>query len=252
MIADTLIRRRTQLDLLGALCATRARARLVPPGGTPDHPLANSRFLELTSNQLILEYPAASTPDEWATGRPLDVYFSHEGTLRTFRTRPLGPATTAAGVRVLRLGMPLYLELLERRDTFRASLGSVGPITAAFTSIDDNQQHFPAELTNFSNGGLGAVTASDDSATIRRGGVYWAVCELPGEPQPLEFVVRLVHVRPDPTGDNLVLGAVFCGGDDPTRLHQQVQTLARFVRRQENTRYDRVTRPQEGGASACW
>jgi c-di-GMP-binding flagellar brake protein YcgR len=251
MIADTLVRRRTQLDLLGALCATRARAQLVPPGGTPERPLANSRFLELTGNALVLEHPVAGGPADWASGTSMDVYFSHEGTLRTFRTRSLGPATTA-GQRVLRLAMPLYLEVLERRDTFRASLTGVGPIHATFTSLDDDRQSFLAELTNFSTGGLGAVLAAPSAPAVRRGGVYWAACELPGEAQRLEFVVRVVHAQPDAARANVVLGAVFCAGDDPTRLHEQVQTLARFVRRQENTRPARIASPQEGGASACW
>jgi len=227
-----LCRRKTQLDLLAIVCARRAQARVALPTSTPvgDVP---TRFLALEPDRLLLAWPPGGTGGIPVSGARVDVFFVeggvHYALVAETRGRDLFLTPKGASVAAWVLSVPLRVEQRQQREHFRVSLADLPPVEAVFTATADGRSRFRARLSNISKGGLGAVAWCVGRAEPEVGETYWVDFQLPGLPDPFEFVVRVVHVRPGGPSGGLVIGGVFCAGDDGRMQRGALQRIEAFV-----------------------
>lgn len=251
MPSPCLTRRRTQLELLSAMCAGRQRARVCVPGQDPGKTTVNTRFLALEDESLLLEWPLSPLGVLAGNGRELEVFFEHEGERFAFRSAGLGRVwwvcPRRGHVAAWSMELPLRIDRRQQRSNFRVSLADLAPIPVHFTCTADEASGFAARLVNISAGGLGAVAQADQPATAAVGELHWVRFRLPSQGSPFEFVVRIKHVHTlDPSG-TVVLGCVFCGGDDASTQRAHVRRIEQFVAERQRAQLRRAgVRATEG------
>jgi c-di-GMP-binding flagellar brake protein YcgR len=159
----------------------------------------------------------------------VDVSFVHAGQSYTFRSETRGRVwwhcPRPAQVETWKLSLPLRVQEQRARRHMRLDLADL-PVDAGFTSVLDGGPSFRAHVRNVSAGGLSAV-AGRAARAVRPGELYWARFNLPGDPQLFEFVVRIAHVRPNPS--ELVFGCAYCATDDPLLLDRQLAQLENYL-----------------------
>jgi hypothetical protein len=231
MTALALTRRKTQLNVLAQACQERRWAHVAPASGAAARrDQAQVRFLALERDGLLLQWPPQGTGAIAPRDTLVDVSFHHDGRVLGFRTQSRGlvpnPATTAPA---WRLAVPLCVERRDRRQHGRFSLAGSAPIPVCCTSVADGQRMFTAQLHNFSRGGVRAGAPRAVADWVQPGDLLWARFALPGQPQPLEFVVRVVHLQPSADNERLVLGCRFCPADDPRQRDRQLDEARRCL-----------------------
>lgn len=230
MSASTLVRRKVQLEALQQACAARRRVRVTPAGACEARGTVHTRLYELTTTDVLLEWPTALVAPT-GEGVIVDVYFPHEDELLAFRTRSLGRLRCDSHMLATvlwRLDLPVCIENRQQRRQVRVSLDEVEPLMVRFINQRD-ETSFAAQLTNLSASGLGALAPADALPHARTGELYWTRFTLPGEPAPVELVVRLVHNRPLLPQQAAQLGCVFCAGEDPAAHNDRIGRIADFV-----------------------
>ncbi len=237
MATFSLNRRKTQLELLAAACASRDRARVRRVGGPEAPPVAVTRFLALRDDDLLLDWPLGGLSQNVSSDALVDVHFEREQQRYAFRTRTRGRMIWTCGRRGVvpawRLAAPLCVEPREQRTNPRVSLTNFGCITARFTNVADPQRMFAARLTNLATGGLGGIAPLSASRVARSGDLYWANFALPHESGPCEPVVRLVHVRANEGAGALSFGGIFCASDGVPAQGEQRTRIERFIFRSQ-------------------
>lgn len=240
MAALCLTRRKTQLELLADACRQRQRARVLLPRAAEHQLVAHTRFLALTRNALLLEWPDCVPDHEIVRDATLDIHFEHDDQHFAFRTQSHGCACWHDSPRccrtpVWKLNVPLCVVRREQRAYRRMSLAEVGQVAARFTSVADPSCTFTAQLTDVSGGGLGGTAWLPAARFARPGDLFWTDFELPEDSQTFEFVVRLVHAQEVAPQGNVALGCTFCPAEDPTTQRDQLRRIEQFLARQEGT-----------------
>ena len=246
MTFAALTSRHALLEILFALCARRAQARLRGVAGDLIPATAHTRFSGLRADRIALEWPARL---DWPVDTPFDVQFVHRGIALTFLTRVVDFATRASG-RIAWLPIPVRFVPNEARCNQRYRLDSCGPVSATFTNIENETRRFAVTLENISAGGLGAIVRPEEANSVRLEGLYRVRFELPLDPRPLAFIARVVHTHALAEG-GARLGAVFCALDEPTLNASQLEQIERFARSQIGVRRNRACSHGEGGIRPC-
>jgi hypothetical protein len=233
--------RKAQLDLLAEVCAQRRPARVALTGPTERRIITNTYFVAVDQNELLLKWPPRGVGGDVANDAAADVYFGHGGDRLAFRSRTLGQiwrtSCSRGAIPLWRLAVPLCIERKQQRAHPRLSLASLDPITAHFTNVADPDCVFTARLTNVSDGGLGCTAPMAAAGAIRSGNLYWTEFNLPCEQGRFEFVVRLTHTQEVQQHKTVLLGCMFCHGEDPLAYRAQLHRMERFVTT------DRLTQP---------
>ena len=236
---DTLLltRRRSQLELLAQACESRYTARVALAARSHQTPPTQTRFLAVEPNGVLVEWPLPGVGDIAVSGARVTVFFEHQAQCFSFGTETRGRAWWASSGRgqvpAWKLGMPLRIDHHELRADYRVSLTGIGPVAARCTSVTDPHRCFSVRLQNISTGGLSATAALTKAGPLHAGALFWTQFELPGEPGPFEFVVRLAHVHTSRPTDTLVLGCAFCCGEDPLPHRAQLGRISQFVARRQ-------------------
>ncbi|MEW6250265.1 MAG: PilZ domain-containing protein [Planctomycetota bacterium] len=240
----SLQRRRTQLELLAEVCARRAPVRITSAPWAAQRGLARTRFAALEPNGILVDWPVAGVGSIPVSGATVDLYFEHAGLGLGCRTDTLGRAWSMCERRgqvpVWKLAVPLCIEPTQQRRHYRVDLSDLAPLPARCTSTRDPRLSFVTDIQNLSAGGLLGRASGPAGRAARCGDVLWTEFDLPGEPTPFEFVVRVVHVRPARQGTATDLGCMFCPSDDPTRHRRELERIEHFVARRERAQIRRA------------
>ncbi|GEM_PF-2193773 len=246
----SLTQRRTQLELLEAVCRQRrhARVRLAPgPSGSCQ---ATTRFVALSREGIVLEWPVGGIGNLPAGGQMVDVFFEHDGQRLSFRTHTCGRGcwTLDDGdqLPVWTLKLPLCIRRWEPRHHFRVRLPS---LAATCTSVADDQRSFRAQLRDIAPGGLQAVAPGDAAETVRPGELLWTRFQLPDQGGAVEFVVRVAHTRPDRQRKSVIFGCKFCPGDDASTQWRQLARIQRFCLTHFGSGSDEQKRSSDDGGA---
>lgn len=244
MSPTNLTRRKTQIELLAALCQQRVRVRIARARQGHEPVTVHTRFLALEPESVLLEWPLGDTADIAISGDHADVFFEHQRQRYAFRTQTRGrvwhQCPRRGQVAAWRLAMPLRIERKQQRAHYRVSLADLDPITVCVTNVPDPEWVFEARLANVSPGGLGLVAWADDNVGEPLSEMFWAKFELPGQP-PLEFVVRVVHANTIGENEKVVIGCMFCPGDDPALYRDQVCCIEQFAAKRERAQLRRIS-----------
>ena len=247
----SLTRRRTQLELLSAVCAAHQRAQYVIADSFGSAAARNTRFLALESDSLLLEWPISGTDDLLTPGTLISITFEYEDEPYTFTVRSLErvwwDSPERGATAAWKLAVPLRLESRQRRAYGRVSLSDLAPIPVRFTSTADPQATFVGRLINLSTGGFGAVAPADEDPDVGVGDLHWAAFELPDGNGPCEFVVRCVHANTLEPSGTTVLGCALCPADDGDTHRSQVERIERFVHARHSARQQRGHTSPVGG-----
>ena len=252
MEALSLTCRKTQLDLLAEMCAQRRPARVALTGHLDRRVVVNTYFVALEADELLLKWPPSGVGGNVANDTPADVFFGHGGDRLAFRSRTLGQiwrtSCSRGAIPLWRLAVPLCIERKQQRVHRRLSLASLDPITAHFTNVADPDCVFTARLTNVSDGGLGCTASMAVAGAVRPGNLYWTEFDLPCDQGRFEFVVRLTHTQEVQQHKTVLLGCMFCPGEDPLAYRDQLRRMEQFAETGQLMRPRRAdSRDAEGG-----
>jgi len=236
MACRTLLRRKTQLDLLEQACRQGRLARINPRGRKAVSGEATLAVLD--RDGLVLVWEKDRIAEVEVPGQPLEVFFEHEDEHFVFRTVTSGGVICAPpGVdprRCIKLNLPLRVERARRRNSIRLDL-SDGPITeGVFTHVVDGRRQFTARIINLNEGGVGVTARAADVTKLYTGDLFWIEMCLPGEKKDDEFVVRLVHLRPIKHADRIAMGWAFQPTDDIANYERYVRRLEAFITKTES------------------
>ncbi|HPM22779.1 MAG TPA: PilZ domain-containing protein [Phycisphaerae bacterium] len=244
-------RRKTQLRVLELACDERRRARVAFVSRAHAGKEVHTRFLALQGDTVLLEWPTQPPADLPTEGAPADIYFTHEGETVACHTQTRGRVwwrcERRGRVAAWRMSLPTCVEQRQQRRHYRVSLADLEPIYASVTKVRGEPCSFPVRLHDISAGGMRATAALNHGRQIKAGDVYWARFNLPGDPQPIEFVMRITHARVVTQSESVVLGCMFCAGEDPDLHTQQVQRVEQFVTARERAKLRRVIVHDGGG-----
>ncbi len=252
MAALSLTCRKTQLDLLAEVCAQRRPVRVALTGQLDRRVIINTYFVAVDQNELLLKWPPTGVGGNVANDTAADVYFGHGDDRLAFRSRTLGQIWRAGcsrgAIPLWRLAVPLCIERKQQRVHRRLSLAGLDPITAHFTDVADPGCAFTARLTNVSDGGLGCTAPMAAAGAVRSGNLYWTEFDLPCEQGRFEFVVRLTHTQEVQQHKTVLVGCMFCPGEDPLAYRDQLRRIERFAEAGQLTRPSRADpHDAEGG-----
>lgn len=231
MACRTLLRRKTQMNLLEQACARGLAARLALRGVPMDSEAVELAALE--RDGVLVACVAGRIPEAEVKGRPVEVRFEHEGEHYVFRAVTRGcvsrclPGTETPPR--LKLSLPLRLERARRRQHIRLTARDLPLIEGTFTHVVDGRRQFKARLTDIGDGGIGVTARTAEVSQLYTGDLFWVDMELPGEETRSEFVVRLVHLRPVRNTDQLAMGWVFQPTDDVADYERYVRRLEALV-----------------------
>ena len=230
MACRTLLRRKTQIDLLARACEQGVTARLALRGNAG---LSGTvKLTGLERDGLLVTWVAQRIPEVELEGQPVEVRFEHEGEHYVFRSVSRACASrspSGAAEPRLRLSLPLRLDRARHRRHVRLNAPDLPPIEGTFTHVVDARRQFQARLTNISNGGIGVRARVADVLQLYTGDLFWVDMELPGEQTRSEMVVRLVHLRPIRRTDELAMGWVFQPTDDVANHEKYLRRLEAFI-----------------------
>jgi hypothetical protein len=224
MAYQTLIRRAAQADLLRRACALRVLVRAAVADASP----WSARIVSLRPDGLTL---AAEPAGAVAQAASMEVRFALEdGAYRlSARVRHAAPSAVCEARGTIELCWPLRIERELRRVAVRIGAAELPTIVVRMSEIKDPQRRFLACLCDVSRGGLGVIAPSHQVETLRAGAMYCAMFELPDEPGPFEFPLRLVHGRPVEGALKHRLGWAFLAGDGPGVIDRQIERVVAFV-----------------------
>ena len=232
MTASTLTRRAGQLDLLRQLCAKRRQATVHLVTGDAQVAV-HTRFLALEPDALLLEWPHPGLEEIPEGSATVAVQFEQLGERLGFRVPALGRTNWQVAGRgplpAWKLALPVRIEPVQQRRHFRVNLAHRAPLTAQCTSTDDPGRSFAVRLQNLSSGGLCGTVAHAEAGAVQAGATYWTRFDLPDEPAPVEFVMRVAHSHENPADRTLVFGGMFCAGEDPRYHRAQMHRVERFL-----------------------
>jgi hypothetical protein len=240
------------LDNIRALAqrdgAVEIRAERTPDGGVGT--TCKTRVLEVIGDgELLVDvppYPEAN--EELARGADVSV-LAVQGSRRLIgygRVLGVEKYELAGGqrTRALRISRATAVESAQRRRFFRASAGGAvaHPVELYLLNpaTDDREPIEPkplkAWLLNIGGGGVG-VTAEHGSTvgpSLRRTTRFLALVKLPGEDQPLQVVLKLVHLQAM-HGDTLYLGFEFQFDRtaEQRRVEDQIVRVTTLLQRQQ-------------------
>ena len=233
MACRTLLRRKTQLDLLARVCAQGVTAHLALRRNTAVIGVVALTALE--RDGVLVNWIGQPVPEVELKGQPVEVRFEYEGEHYVFRAvsrecfgRSRSAADAGAG---MKLGLPVRLEHARRRRHVRLVPPDLPPIEGTFTHVIDGRRQFRARLTDIADGGIGVTARARDVPRLFTGDLFWVELELPGEAAHPEVVVRLVHLRPIPRTDEMAMGWVFQPTDDVANYDSYVRRLEALASR---------------------
>ena len=226
MACRTLLRRKTQLDLLRTVCEQGRRAFLSLRGRrTVSHKVT---LESIESDGLICSWMDDHIAEAEVAGQPLEFAFEHKGEHFIFQAVSRG-ATRHGTARGLRVSLPPRVERARRRRQLRLEAPADPPMECSFTQVVDERRQFRGCITDFSDGGVGVVAQTNEVSQLYTGDLYWLTLTLPDNELPLELVVRLIHLRPIRHTDRLAMGWAFQPSDDRTQYEQYVRRLEALI-----------------------
>ncbi len=236
MACRTLLRRKTQMDLLERACEQRAAAHIGLRGKTATNCQAELAAIE--RDGILITWVHEPLREAEVEGRSVEVRFEHEGECYVFyavswgRVGP-GLSEVEAEPRV-KLSLPLRVERARHRRHIRvALLRNLPPIEGTFTHVVDGRRQFQARLTDIADGGMGVTARTEEVTQLYTGDLFWVDMKLPGEKARAEFVVRLIHLRPIRNTDRLAMGWAFQPTDDVSNYETYLQRLEAFIARKQ-------------------
>jgi len=236
MTTQCLTRRKTQLELLALLCAQRRRACVVLPDGGE----ANTRFLALEADGVLLEWPLNGVEAAAAGGATVTVLFEQGDCGYRFRTETTGRVwwqdARRGQVAAWRLRLPLRIEPRRARRHLRLSLAGLPPVFGRFSSATDPLRAFTVQLRNLSPGGLQGSTDSAAAGILHPGDLFWVEMDLPDQCERCVFLARIAHAQREPRRGVTVFGCTFCGGEDPLAHEESLARVERFLDQCRHTR----------------
>ena len=235
MACRTLLRRKSQLDVLASACEQNAVARVglrrrAAVGG-------EARLVAIKRTGLRLAWMGDRLPDIELEGHQVEVRFECAGEHYVFAavTRGcVGPepgCVTDETAPLIELSLPLRLEIARRRRPVRLVLDDQPPIMGTFTHVIDDRRQFCAQLQNIGDGGLGIAAKTSEVSRLHTGDLFWVDMRLPGERTYSELIVRLVYLRPIKNSDQLAMGWAFQPTDDVANHERYLRRLAAFIAR---------------------
>lgn len=234
MACRTLLRRKTQLDLLKAACEQRSAAHLSLRGSR-----STSRkiiLVEMGDDVLGCLWSDDRIPEAECPGRALEVVFEFDGERLIFQTLSQGTLSWETGdgrtYPGLLLNLPLRVERARRRRQFRLEPPDDPPLECLFTQVVDERRQFRARITDINEGGIGVVARTNEVAPLYTGDLYWTTLSFPDLDAPVELVARLIHLRPIRHTDQLAMGWSFQPGEDRTRLERYLRRLETLLGRE--------------------
>jgi hypothetical protein len=231
MACRTLLRRKTQMDLLATACEQRVAARLTLRGRTAVSGTVALTALERDGVQATwIEQPVSVAE---LNGRPVQVRFEHGGEHYVFRAvvREGSSLSTSQEEEMtrLKLSLPVRLEHARHRRHIRLTSPDLPAIESTFTHVVDERRRFHARVTDIGDGGIGVRARAADVSQLYTGDLFWVGIKLPGEATRAEMVVRLVHLRPIKRTDELAMGCVFQPTDDLAHHENYLRWLEAFI-----------------------
>lgn len=236
MACRTLLRRKTQLALLtraceaGAPALVRLRRKAAFTG--------KARLQALERDGVLVSGTGNRIEEVELAGQPVEVCFEHRGEHYVFFAVTRGRVGRDRRGKVaqvlVKLSLPLRLERARRRPRLHLPLTGEPPIRGTFTHVVDSRRQFEGELTDIADGGMGVTAGRAEVSPLCTGDLYWLDLKLPGDKSPLEFVVRLVHVRPVKDGEKLAMGWAFQPTDDLANYERYLRRLESFIARQQS------------------
>jgi c-di-GMP-binding flagellar brake protein YcgR len=234
MACQTLLRRKTQLALLASACARHAHSRIRLRRRASA--TGEAELVALERDAVLAAWTGAGLHEAEVPDQPVQVHFEHDGEHYTFfavtRGR-VGRHTGPEARRLLKLSLPLRLERARDREHLRLALKGGPPLTATFTHVVDDRRQFQATLTDIADGGIGVVAPRGDVTRLYTGDLFWVDVELPGETTRLEFVARLVHLRPIKNTDKLAMGWAFQPADEVSSHERYLRRVKAFIARRQ-------------------
>jgi hypothetical protein len=233
MACRTLLRRRTQLNLLSQACEQACPASISVRGRREIS--AALRLATLERDGVLAAWANGRVPEIEVAGQAVEVRFEHEGESYVFRSVSrgcVGGEPTAAATPLLKLSLPLNVARARGRQHVRLTVQGLPSVVGTFTHVVDGRKQFKAHLTNVGDGGVGVTARRDEVPQLHTGDLFWIDVVLPGEQTRSEFVVRLAYLRPVVDSDELVMGWAFQPGDESANYETCVRRLEAFVARQ--------------------
>lgn len=238
MRVRTLIRRRTQLELLAAAARRGAPARLTrrrtqsPPAG------GRCQLLEFGDDGVWLSLPEDSDVTASSRGVAVLVEFDHEG--RQFRFPAEVRRCEAhlferhGPLPAVLVSLPLRVAVIrdcDRRGAGRITLPEDQGLRARLTRVNNRNRTYELSVRDISDGGLGGRLADPTLAgELDSESLYWAEVELGPDKRPLDFVVRLIHVCREAG----TTGWGFSPGDDTEGYRRNLRRLRDYVEHQRS------------------
>ena len=233
MACRTLLRRKTQLDLLRAACENGRRAHLSLRGRRTVS--KKTAMVTLEHDGLVLAWDDDRIVEAEIAGQPLEVAFEHEGEHFVFRavsrgateSRDLGDGEAAC----LKLSLPLRVERARRRRHMRWECPAETPLECFFIHVVDERRQFKARLGDLGDGGVGVIAQTTEVSQLYTGDLYWVTLELPGEKTRFELAVRLIHLRPVRQTHQIAMGWAFQPADDLALYQRYLRRLESLINR---------------------
>jgi c-di-GMP-binding flagellar brake protein YcgR len=222
-----------------------------------EYPL-RSRLLHLDAQGLRIDMPAG--PQGTATiprGESLEVTFRSGTETLQFVTSVLAVTTHRFNddveVSALLLAEPKALEIVQRREAYRVSLVDQDPVDVTIwpVEMDRNNPHakprvcgeLHGQLFDVSSGGVCVLTKDDTLVQEAAGRQLWIRFALPGEKDPLTFIVEYRHHRVISASGMHTHGLRFVEYAKPSEQRLVTEKIAQFVtirqREQLSRRKDR-------------
>lgn len=237
MACQTLLRRKTQLDLLKTVCEQGRRAYLSLRGRRTVS--KKTALLTLEHDGLVLAWDDERIVEAEIAGQPLEVAFEHEGEHFVFRAVSRGatesPDSGDEARACVKLSLPLRVERARRRRHLRLEFAVEARFEGQFTHVVDERRQFKARVTDLGDGGMGVVAQTTDVSHLYTGDLYWITMELPGDQTPVELAARLIHVRPIRHTHQIAMGWAFQSADDPTTYERYLRRLEALIGRQSSS-----------------
>jgi hypothetical protein len=232
----SIIRRKSQLELIDRACRSRAPARIVRRAQPRGEPTASTRLVALQRDGVLLEQPTRNIAADAPSDALYDVTFqSDDGRTYTFAAAAVSaarPALRRGQARpTWKLGLPLRVDARERRRAPRRAAPVVHPVEVELTDPAHPERVLRGRLVDISAGGIAVRIERRPSGRISFGQAVWVRFQMPGERAPFEFVVSVRHCRILHPGDALLLGLSFCGGEDPATHAERIHRLTGYSMR---------------------
>ncbi len=227
---STIVSRKSQLALLAAACARRARLELRARRGSPSL-RAESRFAGLRSGALLVDWDQGGGPGTFErNGTALQVRFRENGRAYVFSTASRGMASEEAEAGpALSLQVPLRIERAEHRRHPRVLLPECAEFLVGITPLRGNTRGFELRLRDFSLTGLGGRSFGE-AGTLEVGAWCWVDVRFPPPARGFDLIARCVACREVEGSAECELGFSFESGEESSGRERRIARLEEFVR----------------------